>query len=262
MKEFVRSISVGGMPISNEDLVMLQHENGDAIKAVLGCLDAQTQGVILSGLVATINGANISVTPGIVYLNGQMMRFAAYNGPSPCYVVAANPLIETREFEDVTTHEATVETIAIRASAAPSSGQYILIDGITSRMDLKRALGISDAIETLGTKADKLESDFNTDSSYCNYRKDNAGFIHLIVRFYSTGNDALTTYTLPPGFRPSTALNFSALCFTFIEGDVSSQVAAQLPISIATNGVISAGTSIPNKGYYSGTYGYFQFKAA
>ena len=101
MKRFVNPLPNGLMPVFKQDMLTLQEEASSAYNAHLLGLG---EPIILSGCEVTVNSSsNLTLTPGVVFLNGDCLRVSAYTGTFPCWLSEGTPVAETKVFKDGST---------------------------------------------------------------------------------------------------------------------------------------------------------------
>jgi hypothetical protein len=130
-KKFISPLPVGGLPITNEDFLMIQNEAHESISALAKGIG---NAFVVNGCVSSVSGSTLTITSGVVYIDNQFMIFDGYTGSYPVYIKAGSATKETRVFKDGFVKEATVTTKAAVVTAAPSTGGYITCNPHTYRM--------------------------------------------------------------------------------------------------------------------------------
>jgi hypothetical protein len=265
MYKFITPLPSGGLPITNEDFLMIQNEAHIAINAICDSID--WAGFVVSGCIATQNGSNVTITSGFVYLDSQMMWFNGYTGVFPVYIKTGTPTFFQRVFKDGITKNVTIDTQAVATTSVPASGNYITFNPqpnrtlksvitkpvddkinqeITDRTNGDNTLNtrITNEVNTLNTavnnKVNKAQEGWSTPNitrggytpnwsgDSVGYFKDSMGFVHLkgsITAQNVTGE----VFTLPVGYRPSNTQYFGN----------KSVGTTDLFIAVQSNGVVN-----------------------
>lgn len=118
MKKFISS-DLGGAPVFKNDLRdIFQTELWDIIEALLYPYTLGSEGIILSGCNVTGSGP-YTISPGLVYLDGEYFRYAGETGLTLPRYIQQNPsqVLDNRTFADSTVH-----TVALtkEAGSAPT----------------------------------------------------------------------------------------------------------------------------------------------
>lgn len=137
MKKITSSATLGGAPVNKGDLrTVFNDEIWDALEALLSPFITDTQGLIVSGCVLSANGGNWDISEGIVFIDGEFMRFDAVTNQSlPKYIKAATAVNDTRTFADGSSATLFITKKADLAGSAPGAGQYIAITSSTDPDD-------------------------------------------------------------------------------------------------------------------------------
>jgi hypothetical protein len=131
MKRLKTTIPNGGSPLGKYPVIreIFDTETKDAIEALLSTLtDSLTEGVILSGCVASGTSPTAALTAGYAYLGGKVLRVPAATGQTyPFYIGVKTPTTESDTFADsVSKAWIDVEEAEV-VSSVPGAGQYVTI---------------------------------------------------------------------------------------------------------------------------------------
>lgn len=153
MKKLKPTIPNGGSPLGAYPILreIFDDESKDAIEAILNALiDPQTEGVVLSGCIASGLSPNISVTEGYIYVDGEVLRYPGETGlTTPFYLKKDTVMEEGGVFADtVFRNYIDVHTaISFTTIGGGSGTQYIDFDVFSL---VGRTL--IDVIQELGTE--------------------------------------------------------------------------------------------------------------
>lgn len=127
MKTFIKPIANGGLRIFNSDIhTVLQSEIYDAIKAILKGFG--TGPFIISGCVPSVSGGILTITPGFIFINDDIVRFNGFSGADDNYwIVLDTPNIFQRLFKNLTTNNALTESKVKLVTVNPGGSNNIPI---------------------------------------------------------------------------------------------------------------------------------------
>ena len=247
-KYLTNPLPAGGFPLENEDLLTLQEVPRVALNAALAGLGTH---YVLSGCVVDDLDPDISicyVTPGYLFIDGQVRYFAGnYGGTYPFYVMADTDSVSQKTFEDGNAKNAAVSLRTRIVTNRPTTGQFVTFNpnavekistSITGALATALATEITDRQNadnalsaTIGTKqtrvtvkigwtdlqitnADYTTSDPNDftgrDFNKMQYMRTEDGVVHL--RGYVKNNGAAIggyiSGTLPPAIQPLKPVKF------------------------------------------------------
>lgn len=129
MKKYISPVADGGAPLHNNRIVTeLQGEIWDAMQSILK-ESAGVTNMIVSGCAIT-GGGPYNIAAGIVYVNGEFLRFAGATGVTlPYYISTAADIITQKTFADSVSRNLLVEKVAQGATVDPGGQRIAIIAG-------------------------------------------------------------------------------------------------------------------------------------
>lgn len=216
-KRFISPLPTGGLPISNEDFLMLQNETLEAISAVCAGI---SNAFVISGCEVIPQQSYNEISAGIVFINGQIMQFdgtSTQNGT--VYIFADAGTKTTRLFKDGFVKDATITTKAIANTTPPQNAPYITISTSGETKGIKEVIysalktNVDANTTSVATKLTDLSTAWQTtDAGGLQFRKDAEGRLEFKGSWNKPSmsdvdGTSIPMCTLPVGYRPSVIRN-------------------------------------------------------
>jgi hypothetical protein len=127
MKRFIDNFPSGGVGFQNEDWNTAQKEPLKAAESIIAGL--QEPCIVSGGEINSVDGANIDINSGYVFLNNAIMPFDAYTGAHGYLIEDSNPSTDPRFPQDGGVQfNFTTSRKAIYSPTQPVSGDYIVLN--------------------------------------------------------------------------------------------------------------------------------------
>ncbi len=212
----------GGFPVVLDDLRFNQQAVRDAFYGLLSAFGVSAaDSFIISGCVIASYSIGGAYSAGWISLNGEILQVDAGVLPSPGvgedWYWAADVTYDAAGAK-VMENATTVQAYQVRKGKIISSTAGLPATLLTPTL--------SDKIKGIMLGEDWID----VASSTAKYRKDKLGFVHLIGMI---GQNNISTFTLPVGYRPATNQSFRAFW-------IDNPVASYNNITISTAGVVTA----------------------
>lgn len=214
----------GGMPLYNDDFTFIQTNIKEALKALGGLNQssfAAKDGFVLWGCVIALDGGDITVTEGAIFLNGEIyyvpaQSFAVPVGDNAFYFqVAATTFdpVGAKEFEDATTHdtyeiiraELTYDAYADEPALDAIKAAQFFVGIDTANLKPRTIHTVLHGEHTEIANGDLIPS-WHHSTGRVEYWKDSAGYVHLHVEVTAIGSpnpSGGAMINLPVGYRPA-----------------------------------------------------------
>lgn len=201
----------GGIPLKIDDLDLLQDACFDAVQAILGSLLPDTTEFILTGCVASIEGTDIIVSAGVIYVDGEIYFVPeatfTYDSGKQLYVEEDFSTSENRTFHDTTTHDVWDLRVyqfgyaaEIPDGAIPMSTMFTL----RSLLDSEITSSISGNADLVGIGKLAYLSGFTKATAYDGIRLEGNSFNgYMLLGAFTATFSAGKLATLPEGMRPT-----------------------------------------------------------
>ena len=124
VKRFIVPVAPGKLPFENEDVTNLQDTPMTAVRELLASVGTY---FVINGAVVTAQDPATSIctlSPGYVFLGGQIRFFPGYTGAYPCFIVANSDVRTQKTFEDGNVQDVYVQRFA-KMALTPGAGQAI-----------------------------------------------------------------------------------------------------------------------------------------
>ncbi|WP_442795298.1 hypothetical protein [Pelobium manganitolerans] len=133
MKKFINPSPIpnGGFPLFGSD--MMDCLQSEIYKAIVAPYKAFNEPVIVYGAVAVEAGGAVAISAGMVFLDGELMEFPAYNGAYPVYLKQAEPTVISKLYKDQSPRPVTIQRNAEWSANQPGSGEFVKFDPYTSQ---------------------------------------------------------------------------------------------------------------------------------
>lgn len=224
--KYLDSTALGGMPLEGNDLTWMTNGYLEAFKDIMnGFTPPGASAFVISGCVATVSGANVAISAGVVYLNDRIRHIdAVIKTPSQFRL----PEIDEDQtfdpsgdevFEDGTTHQTYVIDYALIIGSGSLMTQSDYIAAVNALPKLSHVWKFDSVIEPWVTVP--VTAPFTTPGSVFDVsgnlplqcRKMIGGRVELSGSFaHPVGSTGLIG-TLPVGYRPNRRVYVPTLIF-------------------------------------------------
>ena len=160
-RKFINPLPTGGIPITNEDFLMIQDESLNGIEAICEGIGSN---FVINGCQFSIVADDIFITSGYVYIDGEVLKFNGYLGVYPAYI-QKNTVTESRVFADGFTKDV-INDISAIADTSTGVGGTILFNGVTQPNTMKDVItqNVEADITTIEGDVTTIQADVTSNS--------------------------------------------------------------------------------------------------
>jgi hypothetical protein len=201
----------GGMPLKIDDLDLLQDAYFEAVAAILQSLLPDTTEFILTGCETAIEGSDITISAGVIYVSGEIYYLPAatytYDAGKTMYVEENFSTSENRTFHDTTTND--VWDIRVYQSGYAKEvpdGAFSLSNLFTLRtlLDTEITSSISGNANLTGFYTLSYLTGFTKATAFNGIRLEGNSFNgYMLLGAFTATASAGKIATLPVGMRPT-----------------------------------------------------------
>jgi hypothetical protein len=201
----------GGMPLKIDDLDLIQDACFDAVQAILQSLLPGTNSFILTGCESSIGGGNISITAGVIYVDGEIYYVPSaiftYDAGKQLYLEENFSTSENRTFHDTSTNDVwDIRVYAFGYDTEVPEGAIGLSTMFTLRtlLDSEITSGISGNADLTGFYTLSYLTGFTKATSWNGIRLEGNSFNgYMLLGAFTATASAGKVATLPVGMRPT-----------------------------------------------------------